>query len=416
MKLLTLNAGSGSQRCSLFELPDGALPSEPLEPIWEAKLDSTAPDQPEGQLVVKVTRGGEDVEAGMVEESASVAERTEYLLRMLWKGPAKLVHGPDEIEATGHRIVHGGAEFDSAVRVDTRVEVAIERFGAFAPLHNPNNLTGIRVTRQVFGEKRPQVAVFDTAFHRTLSEVAATYAGPHEWLTKGIRRYGFHGTSFRYASQRAAQLLGRADDSQLRLILCHLGGGCSLCATIGGRSIDTTMGFSPLDGLAMCTRSGAVDPGILLYLLRHGASADELEKMLNKQSGLKGLSGLNGDTRVLVPAAGRGDDRARLALDVFIHRLRAGIGQMLASLGDMPHALVFTDAISEGEPSIRESACAAFAFLGLQLDPQKNAASSFDTDFATKDSRVRALLIKSREAWQIARECHALITDSPQPA
>jgi acetate kinase len=415
MKLLTLNAGSGSQRCSLFELPDGVLPTEPLEAIWEAKLDSTTPDQPEGKLVVKVMRGEEDLEAGMMEESASVAQRTEYLLRMLWEGPAKLVRGPNEIKAIGHRIVHGGAKFHSAIRVDARVDATIERFGGFAPLHNPNNLTGIRVVRQIFGEKLPQVAVFDTAFHHTLSEAAATYAGPYEWIEKGIRRYGFHGTSFRYASQRAAQLLGRADDSQLRLILCHLGGGCSLCATIGGRSIDTTMGFTPLDGLAMSTRSGAVDPGILLYLLRQGASADELEKMLNKQSGLKGLSGLSGDTRVLLPAAESGDDRARLALDVFIHRLRAGIGQMLASLGDMPHALVFTDAISEDEPSIREAACAPFAFIGLQLDPQKNAASSLDTDFAAEGSRVRALLIKSREAWQIARECHALITDSPSP-
>ena len=171
-----------------------------------------------------------------------------------------------------------------------------------------------------------------------------------------------------------------------------------------GRSIQDVV--QPARWVGDVHASGAVDPGVAL-LLRHGGSAEKLEKMLDKQSGLKGLSGLNGDTRVLVPAAGRGDDRARLALDVFIHRLRAGIGQMLASLGDMPHALVFTDAISEGEPSIRESACAAFAFLGLQLDPQKNAASSFDTDFATKDSRVRALLIKSREAWQIARECHA---------
>ena len=308
MKLLTLNAGSGSQRCSLFELPDGVLPTEPLEAIWEAKLDSTAPDQPEGELVVKVMRGEEDLEAGMMEESASVAQRTEYLLRMLWEGPAKLVRGPNEIKAIGHRIVHGGAKFHSAIRIDARVDATIERFGGFAPLHNPNNLTGIRVVRQIFGEKLPQVAVFDTAFHHTLSEAAATYAGPYEWIEKGIRRYGFHGTSFRYASQRAAQLLGRADDSQLRLILCHLGGGCSLCATIGGRSIDTTMGFTPLDGLAMSTRSGAVDPGILLYLLRQGASADELEKMLNKQSGLKGLSGLSGDTRVLLPAAESGDD------------------------------------------------------------------------------------------------------------
>jgi acetate kinase len=199
------------------------------------------------------------------------------------------------------------------------------------------------------------------------------------------------------------------------LILCHLGGGCSLCATVGGRSIDTTMGFTPLDGIAMCTRSGALDPGILLYLLRQGVSTDDLEKLLNKQSGLKGLSGLSGDTRVLLPAATRGDDRARLAIDVFIHRLQAGIGAMLASLGDVPHALVFTDAIGESEPSIRAAACAPFAFLGLDLDMQKNDASSLDTDLATESSVIRVLLIKSREAWQIARECHAAqnqMTDS----
>jgi acetate kinase len=167
------------------------------------------------------------------------------------------------------------------------------------------------------------------------------------------------------------------------------------------------MGFTPLDGIAMCTRSGAVDPGILLYLLRQGVSTDDLEKLLNKESGLKGLSGLSGDTRVLLPAATRGDGRARLALDVFIHRLQAGIGAMLASLGDAPHALVFTDAISEDEPSIRSAACAPFAFLGLDLDMQKNDASSLDADLATETSAIRVLLIKSREAWQIARECHA---------
>ena len=168
------------------------------------------------------------------------------------------------------------------------------------------------------------------------------------------------------------------------------------------------MGFTPLDGIAMCTRSGAVDPGILLYLLRQGVSTDDLEKLLNKESGLKGLSGLSGDTRVLLSAATRGDGRARLALDVFIHRLQAGIGAMLASLGDAPHALVFTDAIGEGEPSIRAAACAPFAFLGLDLDMQKNDASSLDADLATETSAIQVLLIKSREAWQIARECHAL--------
>jgi acetate kinase len=408
MKVVVLNAGSGSQKCSLFELPNESLTDEPVDPIWEVKLDSTAPDQPQGKLLVRATLHGEDIEVGAVDESAPTAERIEYLLRMLWDGPAKVIGEFGKVDVIGHRVVHGGAEFDEAVRVNAEVEAAIERFACFAPLHNRSNLTGIRVARELFGEEQRQFAVFDTAFHRTLSTAAATYAGPSAWLDQGIRRYGFHGTSFRYASGRAAQLLGRINDPELRLILCHLGGGCSLCATLDGRSIDTTMGFTPLDGLAMCTRSGAVDPGILLYLLRQGVNANELENMLNKASGLKGLSGLSGDTRVLVPAAARGDEHAQLALDVFLHRLQAGIGQMLASLGAAPHAFVFTDAIGEDEPSVRAAACAPFVFLGLHLDPQRNDASLLDTDLATEASAIRVLLIKSREAWQIARECHAL--------
>jgi acetate kinase len=405
MNIVVLNAGSGSQKCSLFELPAGPLSEEPDEPIWEAKLDSTAPDQPKGKLVIRISRRGEEIEAGCMDEGATTAERTARLLRMMWEEPTKIVSEAKEVDVIGHRVVHGGAEFHEPVRVTADVAAAIERCAHFAPLHNPSNLTGIRVAREIFGENKPQFAVFDTAFHRTLSDAAATYAGPRAWVGQGIRRYGFHGTSFRYASGRAAQVLGRIDDPKLRLILCHLGGGCSLCATVGGRSIDTTMGFTPLDGIAMCTRSGAVDPGILLYLLRQGLSTDDLEKLLNKESGLKGLSGLSGDTRVLMPAAKRGDDLARLAIDVFIHRLQAGIGAMLAALGDVPHALVFTDAISESEPSIRAAACAPFAFLGLNLDRQKNEAGKLDSDLATESSAIRALLIKSREAWQIAREC-----------
>jgi acetate kinase len=407
MKIVVLNAGSGSQKCSLFELPLGPLPDEPHDPIWEAKLDATAPDQPKGKLLIRISRHGEDIQAGCMDEEATTAERTRRLLRMMWEEPAKIVSQASEVDVIGHRVVHGGAELREAVRVTAEVEAAIERCVRFAPLHNPSNLTGIRVARQLFGENKPQFAIFDTAFHRTLSAAAASYSGPREWIDQGIRRYGFHGTSFRYASGRAGQLLERIDDPKLRLILCHLGGGCSLCATVGGRSIDTTMGFTPLDGIAMCTRSGAVDPGILLYLLRQGVSTDDLEKLLNKESGLKGLSGLSGDTRVLLPAATRGDDRARLAIEVFIHRLQAGIGAMLASLGNAPHALVFTDAIGESEPSIRASACAAFAFLGIDLDKQKNDASPLDADLATENSAIRVLLIKSREAWQIARECYA---------
>jgi len=409
VKVLVLNVGSGSQRCSLFELPDGPLPDEPLEPVWEVKLESTAPDQPEGKLRVCIVRHGEDIEAGAINKNASAAERIEYLLRLLCNEPAKIINDFSQIDAIGHRVVHGGEEFGEPVPVTGEVEDAIERFAAFAPLHNRSNLRGIRVARKVFGNECRQFAIFDTSFHRTLPAAAATYAGPKTWLAQGVRRYGFHGTSFRYASGRAAQLLGRTEDSELRLIVCHLGGGCSICATLGGRSIDTTMGFTPLDGIAMCTRSGAIDPGILLYLLRHGLNADGLEEMLNKESGLKGLSGLSGDTRAIIPAAARGDKDARLALDVFLHRLQAGIGQMLASLGAAPHALVFTDAISEDEPSIRLAACKPFAFLGLHLDRQRNEASQLDSDLAAETSAIRVLLIKSREAWQIACECHALV-------
>ena len=408
-RILVLNAGSGSETCSLFELPDTRLPAEPLEPIWESKYNSTTPGQPPGKIVLRVRRGNAEIEAGSVPTESDASERNERLLELLWDSRAKIVTGPTEIDLVGHRVVHGGSEYGAAVRVTEDVEATIERWSPFAPLHNPNSLIGIRVVRKLFGTGKPQAAVFDTAFHRTLSEPAATYAGPYHWLEQGIRRYGFHGTSFRWAAPRAAQLLNRQNDDELRLIVCHLGGGCSLCATRVGRSIDTTMGFTPLDGVVMCTRSGSVDPGILLYLARQGATIDEIERALTKESGLKGLSGLPGDTRIIIPEANRGNPRAALAMNVFIHRLRAGIGEMLAALGQSPHAIVFTDVIGETEPGIRLAACEAFAFLGLRLDPLKNAASPCDADIAASESTVRVLLIRSREAWQIARECFALL-------
>ena len=338
-------------------------------------------------------------------------ERLSRLLKTLWEGNNAVLGGPGEIGAVGHRVVHGGKEFSQAVAVDGKVETAIERLAAFAPLHNASNLEGIRTARELLGGDVPQIAVFDTAFHRTIPAASSTYAGPRGWLDQDIRRYGFHGTSFRYASQRAARLLGRENDPELRLILCHLGGGCSLCATRGGRSVDTTMGFTPLDGIAMCTRSGSLDPGILIYLMRQGASADELERVLNKESGLAGLSGMPGDTRVIVPAAEKGDANARLALDVFIHRLRAGIGSLLASLGGLD-ALVFTDGISEDEPTVRAMACEPFRFAGVHLDAARNARSPLDADIAEEGSRVRVLIVKARENWQIARECSELLGSS----
>lgn len=407
MNILTLNAGSGSLRCTLFVVPRGPLPREPLAAAWEGRLDSTVPGQPKGKMYLTVETPEGVKHAGTLPLASSHEERVRALVTLLWQGtsgpgrPRK----PADIDVVGHRVVHGGDMFDRAARITPAVERTIGKLAGIAPLHNPTNLAVIRAAKKIFGPRTPQFAVFDTAFHRTLGPAASTYAGPYAWVQRGIRKYGFHGSSFKWASARAAHLLGRANDRALRLVICHLGGGCSICATRGGRSVDTTMGFTPLDGVAMCSRSGAVDPGILIYLLREGATAAELEHLLNKESGLKGLSGLPGDTRVILPRARRGHARAILARDVFIHRLRAGIAQMIASLGDAPHALVFTDAISEDEPEVIRAACAGFGFLDVRLDAAKNARSPLDTDLAARGSRVRVLLIQAREAWQIAREC-----------
>jgi acetate kinase len=407
MNILVLNAGSGSQKCSLFEMGI-ELPELPLEPIWDAEIQSTSPSLKKNELLLRIRNRKEPEEQRILPSLMSSKDRLVHLIKTLWEGKSPVVSGPGEIHVVGHRVVHGGTEFPEAVLVSESVEAAIERLAAFAPLHNPLNLEGIRVARALLGHHIPQVAVFDTSFHRSLSDAAAIYPGPFDWQKKGIRRYGFHGTSFRWASKWASHLLKRENDPDLRLIICHLGGGCSLAATMGGRSLDTTMGFTPLDGVAMCTRSGALDPGILLFLLKGNPDLEKMEQLLNEDSGLKGLSGLPGDTRIILAEAQKGNEKARLAMDVFIHRLQAGIGQMIASLSNCPDAIVFTDAIGEDEPLVRAKACEPFQFLGLEIDSERNQASPLDADISTSASKVRVLIIKSREDWQIAEDCHRL--------
>jgi len=413
MNLLVLNAGSGSHKCSLFCI-GSVLPVEPLEPIWKAVIMATDPGSSAQELSLTIECEGRKKERKTLPSDLSSKKQVEYLLKRLQEDKSAVLKGTSEIDVVGHRVVHGGVDFAKAVIVDANVESIIQRLAAFAPLHNPVNLEGIQVAREILGSKIPQIAVFDTSFHRTLSEAASTYPGPFEWLEKGIRRYGFHGTSFRWASGQAARLLKRENDPALRLIICHLGGGCSLAATIGGKSVDTTMGFTPMDGIAMCTRSGALDPGILLFLIRENPDVDKLEKILDRESGLQGLSGLPGDTRILVPEASKGNQRAKLAMDVFIHRLRAGIGQMIASLDGRPDAIVFTDAIGEDEPLVRSRACEPLKFMGVEVDLEKNATSPIDTDISLPKTPVRVLIVKSREDWQIARECHALYHSKSQ--
>ena len=335
------------------------------------------------------------------------ARGTERLLDLLTNGEAKVLSNKSEIATVGHRIVNGGRDYTQPTVVGNEVKAAIQRMAVFAPLHNRVELEGIALVEKLFGDI-PQVAVFDTAFHSHLPDAAAVYPGPYEWLEQGIRRLGFHGINHEYCAKRAAQMLEK-DLRALRLVTCHLGNGCSLAAIQQGKSVDTTMGFTPLEGLMMGTRSGSVDPGILTYLMREQKlDGQQLDDLLNKKSGLLGISGISGDMREIVTAMKRGHARAKLAFDIFVHRLQSGIGAMAAALGGMD-ALVFTAGIGENSAEVREAACAKLAFLGVQLNPETNAACAPDQDISAAKSQVKTLVIRAQEDWAIACECWRLL-------
>jgi acetate kinase len=307
------------------------------------------------------------------------------------------------VDIIGHRVVHGGAEYRHSTIINDDVKEAIAKLAIFAPVHNPANLEGIIAAEKVFG-KVSQVAVFDTAFHAHLAPAAYTYAIPTKYTEQGIRRYGFHGISHQYCRDRAASILNRKVED-LRLITCHLGNGCSLAAIQNGQSIDTTMGFTPLEGLVMGSRSGSIDAGILIHLLRQpDMDAEKLDRLLNRESGLLGVSGISADLRPVLKAIAEGNQQAQLAFDVYVHSLRSHIGGMLASLGGLD-ALVFTAGVGENAPTVRAAACAGFEFLGLKLDLDKNNQRLMDVDISTADSLVRVLVIHTQEDWEIAREC-----------
>ena len=400
MKILVLNAGSSSQKSCLYQLGE-ELPDSPPKPLWEAKIDWTGKS---GVADLKV----ETSQGTSLEEQMSLDERPKaiaYILNTLWRGSTQVIGQLNEIDIVGHRVVHGGQEYSKATVVTPDVKAAIKQLAALAPEHNPANLEGIEAIEQILAQV-PQVVVFDTAFHSQLPLSAAIYPGPYEWFENGIRRYGFHGISHQYVASRASQLLGK-DLASLRLITCHLGNGCSLAAVHKGICVDTTMGYTPLDGLMMGTRSGSVDPGILIQLMRQGNDAETLNNILNKQSGLKGLSGISGDMRQIQALIEQGQERAKLAFDVYIHRLRSHIGSMLASLGGLD-ALVFTGGVGENSALVRAAGVETFEFLGLKLDKQKNNASPVDEDIAAVDSAIRVLVVHTEEDWAIAQECWKL--------
>ena len=391
MRVLVLNGGSSSLKCVLYEMGAEA-PSRPLPPVWDARVDW---GRHPGTAEIRIRTA-----AGATNRTLPIPSQ-EAVLRPV------LESLPGGVDIAGHRVVHGGHSFRDSTRITPRVKREIARLVEYAPEHNRLELEAIEAVEAILGAGLPQVAVFDTAFHATLAPAAYTYPVPHSWLEAGLRRYGFHGISHQYTSRRSAEILGRPLES-LRLITCHLGNGCSLAAVFGGRSIDTTMGFTPLAGLMMGTRSGSIDPGIIIHQVRHCSyRAEDLDRILNKESGLKGLSRVSGDMREVLSAMGAGNADAQLAFDVYVHRLAQEIGSMLASLGGLD-ALVFTAGVGENTAVLRTRVAERFAFLGMRLDEAVNAQSPVDAEISAPDSAVRVLIVHTEEDWEIARECRRL--------
>ncbi len=402
MKILVLNAGSSTQKSCLYEIRGDTLPSSPLAPLWEGKVDWNSCEGV-AQIEVETATGEKLTEKIATDSQSQVITR---LLNTIYSGSTKIINQLSEIDVVGHRVVHGGRDYRESVVITQSVKHAIANLETLAHAHNPANLAGIEAIENILGDVK-QVAVFDTAFHRNIPDAAAIYPGPYEWVEQDIIRYGFHGISHQYCAQRAAQILDR-DLVSLRLITCHLGNGCSLAAIKNGCSVDTTMGFTPLDGLMMGSRSGSVDPGIIIYLLtQEGYTVEQLDNVLNKASGLSGISGISSDMRRIKSAISQGDRRAKLAFDIYVHRLRSSIGAMLPSLGGLD-GLVFTAGVGENVPEIRQAACEAFEFLGVKIDLSKNTSKPVDRDIAQTNSAVRVLVIHTQEDWQIARECWEL--------
>ena len=398
MKILVLNAGSSSQKSCLYQLTDKTLPEQPPKPLWEAHIDWTVSNS-SGILTVNT----QDTSLELKLESQSRPNAIAQMLDTLIKGKTQVLNQLSEIDIVGHRVVHGGADYTQATLVTAQVKDAIAKLFPLAPVHNPANLEGIEAIEKLLGDI-PQIAVFDTAFHSQMPMEVKVYPIPYQWFQKGIRRYGFHGISHQYCAQRSAQLMGRPLES-LKIITCHLGNGCSLAAIKGGVSINTTMGFTPLEGLMMGSRSGSIDPAILLYLIEnYHFNPEQLDQMLNKNSGLKGISGVSADLRTIQKAIAEGNQRAKLALDIYIHRLQAMIGAMLPSLGSLD-VLVFTAGVGENSEVVRQRVCQGFEFLGLKLDQHKNSSSPLDQNIAKSDSAIQVLVVHTEEDWAIACEC-----------
>lgn len=395
MKILVINCGSSSLK---YQLIDSESENVLAKGICERiKLD--------GMLTHQKT-GGEKltVQADMPDHSAAV----KLVLDMLTDGEQGAIASLDEIDAIGHRVVHGGEEFAKSAVITDEVLAAIEECNDLAPLHNPANLIGIRACMELMPGV-PQVAVFDTAFHQTMPDYAYIYGIPYEYYEKyKIRRYGFHGTSHSFVSKRTAELLGRPLD-ETKIIVCHLGGGASICAVEGGKSVDTTMGLTPLEGITMGTRSGNIDPAIIEYIAtKENKSIAEIMSMLNKSSGVYGISGISSDFRDLNKGIAEGNKRCDIAMKVFCYQAAKFIGGYAAAMNGVD-AIAFTAGVGENDPVVRKLICDRLSFLGISIDDEANSIRGEEVRISTDTSAVKVFVVPTNEELAIARETASLI-------
>jgi len=396
MKILVINSGSSSVKYKFFDVKDEKeLARGIVERIGLKKSE-----------LVHVPAGGKEVK--IVREISDHESAISLALSFLTDKEHGVIKDISEIGAVGHRVVHGGEEFSDSTIITDEVIKAIKSYFKLAPLHNPPNLLGIKVAQKLLpGIKH--VAVFDTAFHQTIPPSAYLYGLPYSFYEKErIRRYGFHGTSHKYVAHRAAEILGEPL-SRLKLITVHLGNGCSITAVKNGQSVNTSMGFTPLEGLLMGTRSGDIDPAIVLYLLSEkGMSAEDIDNLLNKKSGLLGMSGVSSDMRDLYEAVKAGDKKAKLTFEVFVDRIQKYIGSYIVAM-DGVDAIVFTAGIGENHAPTRSTVCEKLSFLGVKIDSKKNNSATKEKIITTDDSRVKVLVVPTNEELMIARETYRLV-------
>jgi acetate kinase len=387
-KIIAINAGSSSLKFQLFEMPSEEVITKGL--IERIGLKDS---------IFNITVNGEKIE-----EISDIPDHDVAVKMLLDKlTTLGIIQSLNEIEGIGHRVVHGGETFNDSVLITEEVLKKIEELSELAPLHNPANATGIRAFQQVLPNV-PAVAVFDTAFHQTMPESSFLYSLPYEYYEKyGIRKYGFHGTSHKYVSQRAAELLGRPVE-QLRLISCHLGNGASIAAIQGGKSIDTSMGFTPLAGVTMGTRSGNIDPALIPFIMeKTNQTAEEVLDVLNKKSGMLAVSGFSSDLRDIEVQANQGNDRAQLALDVFSNRIHKYLGSYAARMFGVD-AIIFTAGIGENSTLIRESVLKGLEFMGVYFDPALNKVRGEEAFISYPHSPVKVIVIPTNEEVMIARD------------